>query len=622
MRRRFRMRGAWVAVAMAFFVFPPAVAVAAGFHGRVLGDDGHPVVGAMVTFRTGDPPYEMTVLSDDAGRFESADLVSDTRYAVRVRRIGWKDLRVEEKLLPPNGQVELELRVEREADPAAVAAQLPANYWWGLVLERVEDEGHREQLVRQCTFCHQQGNLGTRIQREDWRWEKVLDLMSRMGAGLDPEIRAQVPALFNAAYHPDNAVPKLTREMGEPGFAPPPGAAARRAVIEEYVLGGRASVQHDITVHPDGRIYSVDMMQDILFRLDPSVPGGQREAFPLPDDGLPLNGVFGTASVMPPNSNAHVGPHSLQVAPDGGIWITLALGNRLAHFDPATENWTIEILPDGLYPHTLRFDSRGRIWYTIAVSNHLGMYDPASGRHEVIRLPARSWGEAIALRTLPLMLWMSKTFDVSLGATEGEGLPVPYGVDIAPDGSVWFSQLNAHKIGRVDPDTLEVTMLDTPFTAPRRMRFDSKGNLWIPGFSSSLLARFNPETQAFRTWELPIEPLGTETPYALNVDRRSDTVWICGTSSDTLIRFEPESQTFTIYPLPTRVSYTRELDFDESGAVWTSNSNVPAWQIETGLPRVIRLDPRIEGSPRTSAAAPARGPRPSVAATASPSPRP
>jgi hypothetical protein len=39
------------------------------------------------------------------------------------------------------------------------------------------------------------------------------------------------------------------------------------------------------------------------------------------------------------------------------------------------------------------------------------------------------------------------------------------------------------------------------------------------------------------------------------------------------------------------VTYTREIDFDEQGRVWTSNSNAPTWQIERGQPRVIRLDP-------------------------------
>jgi hypothetical protein len=129
-----------------------------------------------------------------------------------------------------------------------------------------------------------------------------------------------------------------------------------------------------------------------------------------------------------------------------------------------------------------------------------------------------------------------------------------------------------------------------------------------PGFrdrtESIELARFDPRSGAFRTWELPTEPRGTETPYALNVDRRTDTVWICGTQSDTLIRFEPASERFTVYPLPTRVTYTREIDFDGHGGVWTSNSNLPAWQIEGATPILIRLEPEGAAQPLQADARP------------------
>jgi streptogramin lyase len=197
------------------------------------------------------------------------------------------------------------------------------------------------------------------------------------------------------------------------------------------------------------------------------------------------------------------------------------------------------------------------------------------------------------MRFMPLGLWLGRFFDVRGAAAEGDGFtaPIPYGIDVAPGGSVWFIQLSDHRIGRVDPDSFSIEMFDTPFTAPRRMRFDDRGRLWIPGFSSGVIARFDPKTGAFREYVLPIEPLGSDTPYALNVHRPSGAIWICGTNSDTLIRFEPASEAFTVYPLPTRVTYTREIDFDAEGRVWTSNSNQPAWQIEGGMPRVLRLDP-------------------------------
>jgi len=408
------------------------------------------------------------------------------------------------------------------------------------------------------------------------------------------DLRAKIPEVFNAAYDPVNAVPALTRGMHEPGFAPPAPPEVRRAVVEEWELGGRASVQHDVMFHPDGRLYSVDMSEDMLYRLDPSVPGGGREQWKLPQGELPLGGVFATAEQpLSPTSNAHVGPHSLQLAPDGSVWITLALGNQLARFDPRAETWQVHELEHGYYPHTLRFDSRGRVWYTIAASNHVGLFDPATGEQRELRLPASSVMQGVVLRAMPLLLWVGRHFDLRGAAGESDGItmPVPYGIDVAPDGGIWFSQLNEHKIGRIDPDSYEIRMIPTPFPTPRRLRFDAAGRLWIPSFSGNLVARYDLATHEFASWELPIEPRGSEVPYALNVDPGSGAVWICGTNSDSLIRFEPDRERFSVYPLPTRVTYTREIDFDREGRVWTSNSNGPTWQIEGGVPRVIRLDP-------------------------------
>jgi streptogramin lyase len=562
----------------------------AGFSGRVVSQDEKPIVGAMVTFRFGAPFQERTVFSNEDGRYLVSGLPYDSDFLVRVRRIGWQDIRSPQSLVGEDAG-SVDFRMTRLTDPAMVAEQLPANHWYGLVLEQLDNEHEREQLVRQCTFCHQQGNAATRIQRSPEEWQKVLSLMARMGAGLDQELRDKIPELFNQAYDPATAIPRLTEGFGEPGFAPPPDADVRKAVIDEYQLGGRSSMQHDMIIHPNGSAYSVDMTTDTLFRLDPSVPGGDREIYPIPNGNNPLGGQLASGA-LPSNTDMRVGPHSLQVGPDGDIWITLAVGNQLARFDIDEKSFTVEDLPGGIYPHTLRIDDRGRVWYTIAVSNHVGMFDPASGQHEIIRVPARNFREEVTLRLIPVILWLSQNFDFEIPGSAGEGtsLPVPYGIDFGPDGYVWFSQLNAHRIGRIDPETFEIQMIDTPFTAPRRIRFDSKGKLWIPGFSSNLISKFDPVTGVFEHIELPIEPAGTETPYALNVDLTTDDVWICGTNSDTLIRYQQALDKFTVYPLPTRVTYTRDIDFGADGSIWTSNSNVPAWQIETGVPRVIRLD--------------------------------
>jgi streptogramin lyase len=551
--------------------------------GTVRDRGGGAVSGAMVTATHRGFQRATTVFTDEQGSYRLPALEA-AEYDLRVRRFGYQDLERTGVVLPA-GAKRFDLELDEEPDPQARAWQLPASRWMPLLLERLSSDAHREEFTRQCTFCHQQGNWATRVPRSPEEWEKIFTLMARMGGVISSDLRGELPGAFNAAYADDTVLAAFSGD----GFAAPPGPdeQARRAVVTEWDLGHPASMQHDLVVHPDGNVYSVDTNQDRLYRLDPRT--NERRSWAVPRGDSPLGGAFGgSGTILAPNSNSHVAPHSLQVAPDGSIWTTLCLGNKIGRFDPRSEEWQILEQEDGLYPHTLRFDAAGRVWYTLAVSNHVAMIDPRSGARRTIRLPARDWKQALALRLVPVFLKIASIFPIEEPPSgEGVDLPVPYGVDIAPDGGVWFSQLNERRIGRIDPETEKVEMIDTPFPGPRRLRFDSKGNLWIPGFSAGLVARYTPSTKEFRTWKLPIE--GVETPYALNVDRRTDTVWICGTNSDTLIRFAPDGEQFTVFPLPTRVTYTREIDFDEDGNVWTSNSNFPTWQIEAPGPKVLRL---------------------------------
>jgi len=188
-----------------------------------------------------------------------------------------------------------ELRIEGVVRDSS-AALLPANRSYALVLARIAEPQQREELERQCTYCHQQGSAATRLVRDEEQWYKVLALMGRMGGMLTTDLRERLPGIYNAAYEPASAVAALTARMHEPDFAPPPDVEARRAVIEEWALGVRASMQHDVTMHPDGRLYSVDMSHDRLYRLNPSVAFGARASWDIPaatsrSAACPLRGV-------------------------------------------------------------------------------------------------------------------------------------------------------------------------------------------------------------------------------------------------------------------------------------------------------------------------------------------
>jgi hypothetical protein len=112
----------------------------------------------MVSFSHAEPVHSVTVFSDDDGRFRTPTIRGEGPFTVRVRRIGWRDSNLVDVDLTHG----LSLILERETDPAAVAAQLPANHWYALVLDSIEDRAQREELKQQCTNCHQQGNWATR----------------------------------------------------------------------------------------------------------------------------------------------------------------------------------------------------------------------------------------------------------------------------------------------------------------------------------------------------------------------------------------------------------------------------------------------------------------------------
>ena len=111
--------------------------------------------------------------------------------------------------------------------------------------------------------------------------------------------------------------------------------------------------------------------------------------------------------------------------------------------------------------------------------------------------------------------------------------------------------------------------------------------LWVPSYHEGKFFRFDPATRDFREYALPTGR--GDMVYALAIDARDDSIWLCGTNSDTLIHFDPRAETFSTYLLPSRVSFTRELEVDAQGSVWTTTSNLPYYQMEGGQGKVIRL---------------------------------
>ena len=525
---------------------------------------------------------EISAFAGADGRIQ-IDYPESVPLNLRVRLGGYKDL----LQTGVASDASLELQLVAETDPAALAAQQPANAWFA-ALDFGGDATLKKTALEQCGFCHQQGSFFMRRERSAEEWQQVLERMIGYGARPASAQHAQLLEVFQKGYselrqHPDKV---LRAKPWQPQLA--------GSRITEWPIGDAFSQMHDLLLHSNGKIYVGDNLQDRLWEIDPKT--GQAVVYKTPvEAGDEIGGLFSGRLKTYPKLETTAGLHSFaESSKDGHIFITPSLQRRLFEFDPQSKTFTVHHFADGLYPHTVRIDAADNVWFTLALSNQVARLDRQSGAFRLYDLPARSNKEAVSLAlsnaVRKLMNWGLPMHWLPIDARVS-GMPMPYGIDVAPDGKVWFARLHADSIGVIDPANDSVQIIDTPFQAPRRLRVDALGDVWITAFPEGKIVRYHPADGSFHDYPLPSALNGVETPYALNVDRERQQVWVTGTASDTLLRLDINSGEWRTFPLPRKVTFTRDIEIARDGSVYTSNGAFPSWQIEDGQPTLIHLQP-------------------------------
>jgi len=522
---------------------------------------------------------EITRFSDAAGRVEFADRSESMEYL--VRKPGYQDLAVR----PPLETRELAVTLVPETDPVKLAEAKPASAWLGAL--DLGDRDTRLHFQTQCTFCHQQGNSFIRMERTPAEWSAIIARMQRFGARLSSQDQRALPERLSAGYRKLRENPQLIPD-------PLPWSPVLTGItVTEWPLGDIFSQVHDMLVAANGLVYVADNIQDRLYEVDPRTH--QVVVYRIPHrEGEPNGGLLAGRLRDFPKHDSTSNAHSLaESRVDGHIFITPSAQRRLVEFDPETKEFTLHEMERGFYPHTIRVDQKDRVWFTVALSNQVAMFDRTTQRFTMYDLPTRGLREWLNVRLIgvifKLMSWgvpLANWLPVDRVAT---GTPLPYGIDITPDGKVWFARLHTDEIGSIDPDSGTITMIATPFKGPRRLRTDAEGRLWITAFPESAIARFDPATAQFTRFDLPLEPKGADTPYALNVDRPRGIVWVNGNQSDSLYTFDIASESWLNIPMPRRVTFTRDVEFEPDGTAYTAIAHFPGWHVEDGQSTLIRV---------------------------------
>lgn len=512
-------------------------------------------------------------------------------YSLRLRKQGFKDLVIESDKL--GARTALAMAVETDA--RALAEQRPSNAWTSTLSQGIPNVELRKQFLLQCGFCHQQGSALLRRERSAEEWDAAIKRMVRYGARLSSQGQKDLPAMLSAHWKTINAKPQQV-----PASTPWPSLLST-ATVTELPLGDRFSQMHDLLMHSNGLVYVGDNLQDRIYEVNPDTGAYTVYKIP-PQPGDKLGGLLAGRLRDFPKHETYQGIHSLaESARDGHIFITPSYQRRLLEFDPRTKAFTTHEMDSGFYPHTVRVDAKDRVWFTLALSNQVAMFDRSTARFTTYDLPFRSFMERLTVKLTPFIF---KLIGWGLPVTNwvkvdhvSTGVPLPYGIDITPDGIVWIARLHTNEIASIDPTSGKVTMIPTPLHAPRRLRSDRDGNLWIAMYNESAVLRYEPATGKFTPFELPVIPRGSDTPYSLNVDRKRHQVWVTGTNSDSVQRLDIASGQWSFFPLPRKATFTRDVEFGKDGRVFLSSASFPSWHIEDAQPTLIQLQPGGTGKP-------------------------
>jgi streptogramin lyase len=283
--------------------------------------------------------------------------------------------------------------------------------------------------------------------------------------------------------------------------------------------------------------------------------------------------------------------------------------NLLAVFDPHTRKFQ-QITPphgrSGIMGVIVAADDT--IWFAEQYANYIGHYFPASGQFQTYQLPTMTVpdaglpGKTLTLPSAPNDLaldnqgnvWFTELNADALGrlnmhdgqiqqyplaATKTTQALNPYGITIDPGGNVWFTEASTNHIGRLDSKTGHISYFSMQGSSTPLMEIvaDSHGVIWATSFSSGLLLSFNPKTATFTPYYAP----SSGGMYGITITPE-DQVWVTITAANAIANLDPLANRFIDYTIPSGGSLPL-------GVVMGANNSL--WFTEAGSDKIGMLKP-------------------------------
>ena len=508
--------------------------------GQVTSAAEGPMEGVVVTTRQEGSTISVSVVSDSRGwyRFPAGRLEAG-RHTLSIRAVGF-DLEGEgaaEVGVTELATVDLALRPTQDLE-----AQLTNAEW----LESIPGTDERKRMFESCVRCHTVDRV-MRSQYDADAWLHVLERMDGYVTSAFPGNPQRRPAdqvtpfaertegQQEARRRQAEYLASINLSSGERKYDlrtfPRPTGRATQVIMTEYDLPDRSRAPHDAEVDPEGMVWYVDFGQQYLGKLDPRT--GEVREYEVPE-------------ARPGNPT---GILAVKLDRDGNPWGGNMFQGSIFKFDRQTEEFQVWKVPDELE------QPKGPYGTRILQVNHAAP--------EMHHVDGKVWlqNRSIAgVHRLDLATGEFESFEPFLNSTRSSHNL--YGIHPDSQNNLWFMDFANEHIGRIDAQTGEVTLYETPTlgSRPRRGEVDSQDRVWYAGFGGNVIGMFDPRTEEFQEWH---PPTPRTKPYDIFVDRNGD-VWTGSMFTDRVVRLIPETGEFIEYLLPRMGVNIRRVFVDDS----------------------------------------------------------
>jgi len=209
------------------------------------------------------------------------------------------------------------------------------------------------------------------------------------------------------------------------------------------------------------------------------------------------------------------------------VWFAERFGNRIGWLTQDGHVTEIPMPEDDSEPRAVFADSKDRIWYTARAGNEIGYYDKASGAFHGVKLPTEKARPAGLCEASNGTVYFVEMVANKIGKLSGNQIveyptptkfAAPFKCAVDQADNVWFTEVFGNAVGKLDTRSGEITeyQIPTPDSRPGGIAVDHKGRIWFTEQKGNKIGVFDPAMAA---------KIGTPSPAAsaLGLTPLSDT---------------------------------------------------------------------------------------------------